>query len=72
MMVQPPIAGHDIMDIPIYSFLIENEAAGKKMLYDLGIMKAGEEMQPPHSEFLRPIDFIPFLFFWIRDVWIFA
>jgi len=68
MMVQPPIAGHDIMDIPIYSFLIESEAAGKKMLYDLGIVKAWEEKQPPHSEFLRPIDFIPFLFFLIRDV----
>jgi hypothetical protein len=54
MIVQPPIAGHDIMDITIYSFLIESEAAGKKMLYDLGIMKAWEEKQPPHSEFLRP------------------
>jgi len=51
MLVQPPIAGHDVMDVPVYSFPIENEAAGKKILYDLGIMKAWEAKQPPHGEF---------------------
>ena len=39
------------MDIPASSFLIENEAAGKKVLYDLGFMKAWKEKLPPLSEF---------------------
>jgi len=24
MLVEPPIAGHGVMDVPVYSFLIEN------------------------------------------------
>lgn len=51
MMIQSPIAGHDVMDMPASSFLIENEAAGKKVLYDLGFMKAWKEKLPPLSEF---------------------
>jgi len=39
------------MDIPASSFLIENEAAGKKVLYDLGFMKAWKEKLPPLGEF---------------------
>ena len=39
------------MDIPASSFLIESEAAGKKVLYDLGFMKAWKEKLPPLSEF---------------------
>ena len=51
MMVQSPIAGHDVMDIPACCFLVENEAAGKKVLYDLGFMKAWKEKLPQLSEF---------------------
>jgi hypothetical protein len=49
---QDQIPGHDSLDIPGFSFLIENENLGKKMLYDLGIMKAWKEKQPPASESL--------------------
>jgi hypothetical protein len=51
MLVQPTIAGRDTMDISLYSFLVENEVAGKKLLFDLGFMKAWEEKLPPLSEF---------------------
>jgi hypothetical protein len=49
--VQKQIPGHDLLDIPCYSFLIENEKLGKKALYDLGIMKAWKEKQSPVSEY---------------------
>ena len=52
MMIQSPIAGHDVIDMPAYSFLVENETAGKKVLFDLGFMKAWKEKLPPLSEFL--------------------
>ena len=45
------IPGHDVLDCPCYSFLIENDTLGKKSLYDLGIMKAWKEKQPPSSEY---------------------
>ena len=48
------------MDLPAYSFLVENETAGKKVLYDLGFMKAWKEKLPPLSEFsAHYISFIP-------------
>ncbi|KAH8978025.1 beta-lactamase-like protein [Lactarius hatsudake] len=43
---QKPIPGHDTMDWALYSFLIENEKAGKKVLFDLGLMKAWKEKLP--------------------------
>jgi hypothetical protein len=51
-LVQKQIPGHDLIDIPCYSFLIENKQLGKKVLYDLGIMKAWKEKQPPASEYM--------------------
>ena len=36
---QTPMPGQDILDLPIYSFLLENEKAQKKVLFDLGLMK---------------------------------
>ena len=60
MLVQPPIAGHDAMDIPMYSFLVENDVAGKKVLFDLGFMKAWKEKLPPLRESLRAVFLIAF------------
>ncbi|KAI7977869.1 hypothetical protein EIK77_009409 [Talaromyces pinophilus] len=45
------IPGHDILDIPCYSFLIEHKKSGKKILYDLGLMKEWKEKQPPATTF---------------------
>ncbi|SRR6266702_1210967 len=46
MFVQPQIPGHDIIEAPIYSFLVENKRLGKKVLFDLGMMKTWEEKLP--------------------------
>ncbi|KAF8267290.1 beta-lactamase-like protein [Lactarius quietus] len=51
-MVQPQIHGHEAMKLPFYSFLVENEKVGKKVLFDLGIMKTWKEKLP---QFLRQI-----------------
>jgi hypothetical protein len=50
MIVQPQVSGHDVMDMPLYSFLIENEKVGRKILFDLGMMKAWKEKSPPDGE----------------------
>jgi len=46
LVLQTPMPGHDTLDLPLYSFLIENEKAGKKVLFDLGLMKAWKERAP--------------------------
>jgi len=46
LVLQTPMPGHDTLDLPVYSFLIENEKAGKKVLFDLGLMKAWRERAP--------------------------
>jgi hypothetical protein len=50
-MVQSPISGHDVMDLPIYCFIVENPNTGERVLFDLGLMKPWEEKQPSHGEF---------------------
>lgn len=45
-LVQPQISGHEIIEAPIYSFLVENERMGKKVLFDLGMMKSWKEKLP--------------------------
>ncbi|KAI0302526.1 hypothetical protein BC826DRAFT_1101421 [Russula brevipes] len=47
-MIQPPISGHDVLEMPIYSFIVENPNTGEKVLFDLGLSKAWKEKQPPH------------------------
>jgi glyoxylase-like metal-dependent hydrolase (beta-lactamase superfamily II) len=58
LFVQQQIPGHDVLDAPCYSFLIENDNLGKKVLYDLGIMKAWREKLPPSSEHYLSCDFV--------------
>jgi hypothetical protein len=45
-LVQPYINGHETIEAPIYSFLVENETVGKKALFDLGMMKTWKEKLP--------------------------
>jgi len=52
--IHNPIPGHDVYDIPCYSFLIENKKLDKRVLYDLGIMKDWKQKQPPKSVYSRP------------------
>ncbi|KAI0265667.1 hypothetical protein BC834DRAFT_970028 [Gloeopeniophorella convolvens] len=46
LLVQPHIPGHDVIDAPAYSFLIENDRTGQKILFDLGIVKAFATKSP--------------------------
>jgi hypothetical protein len=48
--LQNPIAGHEVAEMPCYSFLIRNKSIGKNVLYDLGVMKAWKDKQPPTSK----------------------
>ncbi|KAL4922248.1 metallo-beta-lactamase superfamily protein [Aspergillus aurantiobrunneus] len=45
--IKDPAPGHDVTTAPCYSFLIENKAKGKKLLFDLGLPKAWREKLPP-------------------------
>ncbi|CAE6473634.1 unnamed protein product [Rhizoctonia solani] len=36
---EPPIKGHDVLDCPVYSFLVEHEPSKSRLLFDLGIAK---------------------------------
>ncbi|KAE8401215.1 hypothetical protein BDV37DRAFT_296346 [Aspergillus pseudonomiae] len=47
--LQSPIPGHDLLDIPCYSFLIENNRS-QKVLFDLGLRKDWREKLPPTSQ----------------------
>ena len=47
--LQSPIPGHDLLDIPCYSFLIENNRS-QKVLFDLGLRKDWREKLPPTSK----------------------
>ena len=46
ILVQPHIHGHEMIEAPLYSFLVENERVGKKALFDLGTMKTWKEKLP--------------------------
>ncbi|KAI9713120.1 MAG: hypothetical protein M1820_001105 [Bogoriella megaspora] len=45
--VTPSIAGHDDLACPAYSFFIENESLGRKIIFDLGVKKDWEELPGP-------------------------
>lgn len=48
-LVHNPLPGHDAITCPCYSFLIENKKLGKKVLYDLGLIKDTTKL-PPSSK----------------------
>jgi hypothetical protein len=52
--IQSPVSGHDTLDLPVYSFLVENKQAHKKVLFDLGIMKDWKEKRPERGSSLLP------------------
>lgn len=45
MIVEPSIPGHDVLECPAYSFLVEH-TSGRKLLYDLGTRKDWENFSP--------------------------
>ena len=46
IMMMPYIAGHDLLDCPSHSFLIENVALGRRVLFDLGVRKDWRNLAP--------------------------
>ena len=42
--VTPPYKGLDYLDCPAFSFLIENQTSGRKLLFDLGVRKDRQNM----------------------------
>ncbi|KAI4136400.1 MAG: hypothetical protein L6R39_007807, partial [Caloplaca ligustica] len=52
MFMEPEIKGHDMMDCPAYSFLIEHPN-GKKLLFDLGVRKDWENLSARTTENIR-------------------
>ena len=52
-MFEPSIKGHDKLASPSYSFLIEHERLGAKVLFDLGTTKKLEEQLPLDFETIQ-------------------
>ena len=52
-MFDPPIKGHDTLASPSYSFLVENERLGRKVLFDLGVQREWEEQAPSVVEMIK-------------------
>ena len=44
--VTPSYKGLDILDGPAFSFLIEHQSSGRKLLFDLGVRKDWENLPP--------------------------
>ncbi|KAL4909011.1 hypothetical protein BDW74DRAFT_165687 [Aspergillus multicolor] len=55
-MIKEQVAGHDSMTAPSYSFLVENKAKGKKILFDLGLPKAWKKKLPPRVKVVKTIE----------------
>ena len=47
LFVAPQIHGHDDLACPAYSFSIENERLGRKVIFDLGVKKEWEKLPKP-------------------------
>ncbi|KAL8643540.1 MAG: hypothetical protein Q9226_008298 [Calogaya cf. arnoldii] len=51
--MEPPIKGHDTLDCPAYSFLIEHKPLDQKVLFDLGVRKDWENLAPEISTAIK-------------------
>ena len=49
--VKPPIQGHEWLHMSDYSFLIENENKGQKVLFDLAMMRNLNDKMAPACTF---------------------
>jgi glyoxylase-like metal-dependent hydrolase (beta-lactamase superfamily II) len=50
MFVEPPIPGHEYLEAPCFSFLIQHPAQDRSLVFDLGIKKDWENWPPPLYE----------------------
>lgn len=52
-MFDPPIKGHTTLASPSYSFLIEHESLGRKVLFDMGVQRKWEEQAPSVVDMIK-------------------
>jgi len=55
-MFEPPMKGHTTLASPSYSFLIENERLGSKVLFDLGVQRNWQDQAPSVVEMIKDLE----------------
>jgi hypothetical protein len=55
-MLDPLIKGHTTLASPSFSFLIEHEHLGRKILFDMGVQKEWEDQAPSTVEMIKEYD----------------
>ena len=51
--VQPVLQGHELLNLPTFSFLIKHKGSGKTILFDLGCRKDWWNLAPAQSEAIK-------------------
>ena len=51
--MEPSYKGLDTLDAPAFSFLIEHQTSGRKLLFDLGVRKDWENLPPTLIEHIK-------------------
>ncbi|GAO51220.1 hypothetical protein SAICODRAFT_69419 [Saitoella complicata NRRL Y-17804] len=51
--IQPVLEGHEVLNLPTFAFLIENETLGKTILFDLGARKDWWNLAPSVQKVLK-------------------
>ena len=51
----PSYKGLDTLDAPAFSFLIEHQSSGRKLLFDLGVRKDWENLPPTIVKSIRDV-----------------
>ncbi|KAF1984629.1 Metallo-hydrolase/oxidoreductase [Aulographum hederae CBS 113979] len=49
-LVEPPISGHELMNFPVFAFLIKHSTSGRQLLFDLGCKKDFWNLPPPIAD----------------------
>ncbi|KAJ6512251.1 beta-lactamase-like protein [Mycena vitilis] len=57
LFMRPTLMGHEIMRCPVFSFLVEHAATGRRAMFDLGIRKDPENGAPHLANVIKSGDF---------------
>ncbi|KAJ7692333.1 beta-lactamase-like protein [Mycena olivaceomarginata] len=53
MFMQPVLAGHEAYRAPVFAFLVEHAATGRRVMFDLGVRKDPENAAPRIAEMFK-------------------
>jgi hypothetical protein len=53
MFMQPVLAGHEAYHAPVFAFLVEHAATGRRVMFDLGVRKDPENAAPRIAEMFK-------------------